>query len=135
MSHLQMKRPQMKFVALAAACFLASVISAQARAAPAGDPAAGQKVFAKCAACHSPNANENRVGPSLNGIFGRKAGSLPGFNYSPAMKSSGLTWTPAELDAYLANPRQKLPGIKMIFAGLPDAQARANLIAYLGTLK
>jgi cytochrome c len=101
----------------------------------AGDPAAGKVVFAKCAVCHSAQAGENRVGPSLHGVVGRKAGSLPDYAYSPAMKTSGLTWTPDTLDAYLTDPRKKLPGIKMIFAGLPNPQDRANLIAYLDTLK
>lgn len=101
----------------------------------AGDPAAGKTIFARCAACHSIKDGENRVGPSLFGVVGRKAGTEPGFTYSPAMKGSGLTWTPAELESYLANPRQKLPGIKMIFAGLPAQADRDNLIAYLTTLK
>ena len=116
-------------VALTSATLLATwPIGARAAAA---DPTAGKMIFAKCAACHSITPGENRLGPSLAGVVGRKAGSLPGYNYSPAMKNSGLTWNTATLDAYLANPRAKLPGIKMIFAGLPKPEDRANVIAYL----
>lgn len=107
--------------------------SAAAAAAPvsAGDAKAGKLVFAKCAVCHSIVAGENRLGPSLAGMVGRKAGTVSNYNYSPAMKTSGVIWTPPELDAYLANPRGKMPGVKMIFAGLPKPEDRANVIAYL----
>lgn len=98
---------------------------------PAGNAAAGKVVFAKCAACHTVVPGQNRLGPTLAGVIGRKAGTVAGYNYSPAMKNSGKVWTKAEIDAYLANPRGRLPGVKMIFAGLPSAQDRANLIAYL----
>ncbi|HWU01285.1 MAG TPA: cytochrome c family protein [Novosphingobium sp.] len=125
----------LKGPSLLAGLALAGALALPQQAAAAGDPAAGKVIFAKCAACHSAKAGENRVGPSLFGVVGRKAGSLPDYTYSPAMKASGLTWTTAELDAYLANPRQKLPGIKMIFAGIPAEADRVNLIAYLATLK
>jgi cytochrome c len=105
--------------------------SRSAGAAPAGDAAAGKTVFARCAICHSVVAGQNKIGPSLAGVIGRKAGSVPGFAYSPAMKGANLTWTPEELDAYLINPRAKVPGTKMIFAGLPKPADRANVIAYL----
>ena len=104
-------------------------------AAPSGDVAAGKLVFARCAMCHTVAAGENRLGPSLAGVIGRKAGSIAGYNYSAAMKNSGVTWTPENLDAYLANPRAKLPGVKMIFAGLPKAEDRSNVIAYLANPK
>lgn len=122
-------------VAIVGALAAIAVISAPVLAGDAavGTPAAGKTVFAKCAACHSVKAGENRLGPSLAGVIGRKAASVPGYNYSPAMKAAKLTWTRAELDAYLANPRVKLPGIKMIFAGLPSAQNRADVIAYLAS--
>lgn len=111
-------------VALAAAAFT------QARAA--GDAAAGEKTALICRACHQigPGA-KNAVGPVLNGVVGRKAGTYPGFDYSSANKSSGITWTPAELNKYLANPQQVVPGTKMIFPGLPNEQDRQNVIAYL----
>ncbi|MEJ0046122.1 MAG: c-type cytochrome [Rhodospirillales bacterium] len=118
---------------------LASLLAAAALAAPAwaaGDADAGKMAFnAKCALCHTTTAGTTRLGPSLFGVVGRKAGTLPGFNYSDAMKNANRTWGDATLDAYLANPQQNLPGVKMVFAGLPDATARQNVIAYLETLK
>ena len=110
---------------------LASAYSAHAAAA-AGDPAAGKAIFMRCAVCHSVKAGENRLGPSLAGVVGRKAGTVAGYSYSTAMKGSGVTWTAAELDAFLTNPRAKIPGTKMTFVGLPKPEDRANLIAYLG---
>lgn len=104
-------------------------------AAPGGDATAGKTVFAKCAACHSVKAGENKIGPSLHGVVGRKAGTEAGFSYSPAMKGSGITWTAAEIDDFLANPRTKVKGTKMFFVGLPKPEDRANLIAYLQTQK
>lgn len=100
-----------------------------------GDAANGKLVYAKCAACHSVNAGENRLGPSLHGVFGREAGKAPNYNYSPANKNSHYVWTGEHLFTYLENPRQAMPGNKMAFAGLADAQQRADLIAYLETLK
>lgn len=105
-----------------------------AAAPPAGDPVAGKTVSAKCLVCHAFEAGKNKIGPSLAGVVGRKSGSLPGFNYSPAMKASKLTWNAATLDRYLTSPRTFVPGTKMIFAGLPSAADRANLIAYLAQL-
>jgi cytochrome c len=97
-----------------------------------GDPAAGETVFRKCMACHrvGPDAR-NAAGPELNGIVGRQAGSLADFNYSPAMKDSGITWDAESLSSFLEAPRQFVQGTRMAFAGLPDAQERANVIAYL----
>ena len=112
-----------------------AALSANAYAAPLGDAAAGKTIFVRCAICHSVTPGENRLGPTLAGIVGRKAGTVAGYNYSPAMKNSGVTWTPDALDAYLANPRGKLPGVKMIFAGLPKHEDRANVIAYLANPK
>ncbi|MDQ2801722.1 MAG: c-type cytochrome, partial [Pseudomonadota bacterium] len=86
-------------------------------------------------ACHQvgPGA-KTVVGPELNGVVGRKAGSAPGFDYSPGLKNSGITWTKPELEKWLAGPQQMISGTKMIFPGLPDAQSRDNVIAYLATL-
>lgn len=96
-----------------------------------GDTARGQRIFAQCATCHSPEAGVNRVGPSLHGIIGRPAGSVPGFRYSDANRNSGITWTEQELFTYLENPRARVPGTIMAFVGLRNPQQRADVIAYL----
>jgi len=98
----------------------------------AQDAAAGEKAFLVCRACHQigPNA-KLAVGPVLNGVVGRRAGTFPGYEYSPANKDSGLTWTPEELDKYLESPQTVVPHTKMIFPGLKDAQKRKDVIAYL----
>ncbi|MFN3287100.1 MAG: c-type cytochrome [Sphingomonadaceae bacterium] len=125
---------------------LASAFALAALAAPAaaqqlkignltGDPARGQAAFAPCRACHVTQPGVNRVGPSLHGIIGRRAGTVPGFNYSAANKNSGVTWTPQVMFTYLENPRKFMPGTKMAYAGLKDPQKRADLIAWLATQK
>lgn len=93
----------------------------------------GKKQFAICSVCHSVD-HSNGVGPYLNGIVGRAAGSVDGFHYSRAMKAAG-TWSTARLDAFVAEPQHAVPGTVMPYAGMPDAKARADLIAYLATLK
>jgi cytochrome c len=105
-------------------------------AAAAGDPVAGKAVFqSTCAICHAVQAGQNKIGPSLFGIVGRKTGSVPGYNYSPANMGANLTWDEATLDKYLESPRTVIPGTKMPYAGQKDAGKRADLIAYLATLK
>lgn len=112
---------------------LALVVSVPAFAA-AQDAEEGKNVFKKCRACHAVGEKaKNRVGPLLNGVVGRKAGSVEGFNYSDAMKNSGLTWDEAALSEYLADPKGKVPGNKMVFVGLKKEEDRKNLIAYLAT--
>jgi cytochrome c2 len=102
----------------------------------AGDPAKGKATFAQCAACHKTDASPaNTIGPNLWKVVGRKAGTRPGYAYSPAMKADGRTWTEAALDLYLAAPAKAVPGNKMPFAGLKAPADRANVIAYLRTLK
>lgn len=96
-----------------------------------GNAVNGKKVFAQCMACHSQKPGENKVGPSLHNIVGRKAGQVPGFKYSTANLNSGFTWTEKQLFTYLKNPRGTIPGTKMAFAGVADAQKRADVIAYL----
>jgi cytochrome c len=96
-----------------------------------GDAARGEQRFKECAACHSVAQGSNNVGPSLAGVFGRPAGSLPDFRYSNAMRKSGITWTEQALDEFLADPQKRVPANRMPYAGLPDATARADLIAYL----
>jgi cytochrome c len=112
---------------LACAAALAFAPSAKAQ-----DAAAGEKVFAQCRACHQigPNAR-NLVGPKLNGLFGRHSGSIEGYNYSDANKNSGITWNEAVFSEYIRNPRAKIPGTKMIYAGLKDETRIKDLIAYL----
>ena len=100
-----------------------------------GDPALGKVQFNKCAACHSIKAGENKIGPSLHGVVGRPSHSIEGFSYSDAMKAYNVTWTDDELNKYLENPRGVVAGTKMIFVGLKKEDERANLIAYLDTLK
>lgn len=123
---------QKMLLSCAAAALLVFATSEAARAA---DAEAGKKAFAKCAVCHSPEAGVTRVGPSLFGVVGRKAGTLAGFNYSSAMKAYDVTWTAETLDKYLEAPMQVVKGTKMTFPGVKDATERANIIAYLETLK
>lgn len=101
-------------------------------AAWAQDAAAGEKDFVVCRACHQigPGA-KNAVGPVLNGVVGRKAGSYPGYAYSEANKGSGITWDPPTLEKYLANPQAVVPHTKMIFPGLKDPQKVKDVIAFL----
>lgn len=120
---------------LAAAAAVAAPAAAQTAAKPKGDPVKGKVDFVACKACHSPDKGVNRVGPSLWGIVGRKSGTIPAFRYSPANKKANVTWTPDVLFTYLAAPRKFMPGTYMSYAGLTDPQKRANVIAYLGTLK
>ena len=103
----------------------------------AGDAKAGQTVFkAKCAICHAVTAKAPvGIGPTMAGVMGRKAGSRPGYAFSPAMKSSGLTWTAETLKLYLANPQGTVRGNKMPYAGMPAAADRDNVAAYLATLR
>ena len=97
----------------------------------AGDAAAGRQVFRKCQACHSLEAGKNLVGPSLAGVIGRKAGTLPNFNFSPSMKQANITWDAKTLDAYLADPQKQVPGNRMPFPGLKTDHDRTDVIAYL----
>jgi nitrite reductase (NO-forming) len=98
---------------------------------PTGDAAAGRLVFRKCQACHSTEAGKNMLGPSLSGLIGRKAGTEAGYNYSPAMKSADIVWSPQTLDQYLTDPAKVVPGNKMPFPGLKTDDDRADVIAYL----
>jgi cytochrome c len=94
-----------------------------------GDPVRGEQVYRRCQGCHS--IDRNRIGPMHKGLFGRKAGTVPDFDYSEAMRSSGIVWTEVTLDQFLQGPRKMVPGTKMTFIGLPKTQDRADLIAYL----
>ena len=100
-------------------------------ATAAEDPIKGKAQFEQCVTCHSLAADDNGVGPTLHSLFGRKS-AAEDFNYSPSMRRVDITWTPELLDTYLANPQGGVfKGNRMPFAGVPDAQARADLIAYL----
>jgi len=114
----------------ATAALLATLLPAGAAYAD-GDAARGEARFQDCAACHKLETGINNVGPSLHGVFTRKAGELPDFRYSPALKRSGIVWTPETLDAFLTNPQALVPGNRMPYAGMADAGNRADLIAYL----
>jgi cytochrome c len=117
----------MKITMVALGALLA--ISTQAMAE--GDVAKGEKVFKKCAACHTLEEGKNKVGPSLYGVFGRAAGTLEDYKYSKAMIGSGIVWDDENMDAYLKKPRSFLKGTKMAFAGLKKDDQRADLIAFL----
>jgi cytochrome c len=96
-----------------------------------GDAARGEARFQDCAACHRLEAGANNVGPSLHGIFTRKAGELIDFRYSPAMRRSGIAWTPETLETFIADPQSMVPANRMPYAGMANASDRADLIAYL----
>jgi cytochrome c len=115
-----------RLLSFAALLCMGSLASAQ-------DAAAGKTAFATCSGCHSVEAR-NGVGPSLQGVVGRKAGSFPGFHYSEAMKAAAI-WDARSLDAFIANPQHAVPGNTMPFPGVSDAKVRADIVAYLGTLK
>ncbi|WP_142849884.1 superoxide dismutase family protein [Telmatospirillum sp. J64-1] len=100
-------------------------------AAQEGDPAAGETVFRRCMACHTLEEGQHRVGPSLAGVFGREAGAVEGFNYSPAMRDADIVWDEETIDAYLADPRGYIPGNRMAFAAMKNEQQRRDVIAYL----
>lgn len=98
-----------------------------------GNAANGEKLFTVCKTCHVAEKGVNRVGPSLWGVVGRKAGTVEGFKYSPANKNSGITWTEDNLFTYLAAPQKFMPGTYMAYAGMKSPQDRADVIAYLKT--
>ena len=108
------------------------VILASAGGALAQDLAAGETSFKKCLPCHAVGADaKNKVGPLLNGLEGRKSGTIEGYNYSDANKNSGITWTEAEFRDYIKDPRAKIKGTKMVFAGIKSENEVTNLWAYL----
>ena len=123
----------MKSTHAAAALFASLTFAALVSPALAdGDAAAGKNLFNQCRACHQIGADaQNSVGPVLNGIVDRKAGTYPGYNYSDANKGSGITWDEATLKEYLKNPKAKVPGTKMAFPGLSSDDDINNVVAYL----
>ena len=122
-----MRRSQLVWLLLAPLPLLAAAPAVRAQ-----DAGQGELVFKRnCAICHTVEAGKNKIGPSLAGVVGRKAGSAPGFSYTDANKNSGITWSEAELDKYLTDPKAVVPGTKMLFAGLKNPEDRKNIIAYL----
>lgn len=118
---------QPAMVAAALSILLASSAGA------AGDVTKGEKVFAKCKICHDAASTQNKIGPGLKGVFGRKAGTVAGYTYSNAMKSSGIVWNEDKLKAFVANPKTLVAGTKMTFVGLKKQDEIEDLIAYLKT--
>ena len=114
------------------AVLAAIALAASTAAASAQDVAAGEQSFKKCLPCHSVGAGaKNKVGPELNGLDGRKAGITEGFNYTEANKNSGITWNESVFKEYIKDPRAKIPGTKMVFAGIKNEEEVNNLWAYL----
>jgi cytochrome c len=111
---------------------IGAVLAASSGGALAADVAAGEQSFKKCLVCHSIGADaKNKVGPAQNGLDGRKAGTVEGFNYSDANKNSGITWNEQTFKQYIKAPQAMIPGTKMTFAGITDPQEGDNLWAYL----
>ena len=119
----------MKKLGIAAATFIALAFASGTAAA--ADAKKGKKVFNKCKACHAMKAGKNKLGPSLHGIIGRKAASVPKFRYSKAMKVSGLTWDEETLRKFLEKPKKLIKGTRMSFAGIKKQKQMDNLIAYI----
>jgi cytochrome c len=108
------------------------IVVASSAGALAQDVAAGETSFKKCLPCHRIGEGaKNLVGPELNGLEGRKSGSVEGYSYTEANKNSGITWDEAQFKEYITNPRTKIPGTKMVFAGISSDSERNNLWAYL----
>jgi cytochrome c len=113
-----------------------TVLLGATSALAAGNPANGKSVFVRCAVCHKvASGGGNGIGPNLFGVAGRTAGSVAGFNYSPAMKAAGFAWTNDKLKAYVTNPQAVVPGDRMAFAGISNPTQADDLVAYLDTLK
>jgi cytochrome c len=125
-----MRNTLVAFVALAATALFSLPAFAQ------GNAEAGKKIFDQtCSLCHSAQKGVNKIGPSLYAVYGTKAGEVPGYEFSDALKKSNITWNDQNLDKWLTDPRAMVPGTKMIFPGLPSAKDRQDVIAYLKTLK
>ena len=123
----------LRFVKSMAVVAMAGLLASQAQAA---DAKKGAAVFQRCAICHSNTKGAGaKIGPNLFGVVGRKAGTMPDFPYSAAMKGAGFVWTPEKLQAYIQHPQQVVPGNRMAFAGVSSKADDADLVAYLASLK
>ena len=109
----------------------AATLAAAGMARADGDAARGEKKFEECHSCHSLDRDAESVGPSLFGMFGRKAGEGADFRYSPAMKRSGIVWAPQTIDTFITDPQAMVAANRMPYAGMPDAADRADLMAFL----
>jgi cytochrome c len=118
-----------RYAKIGALALAACLTLGAANASAESDSLKGEQIYHRCQGCHS--IDRNRVGPMHKGLFGRPAGSVPGFSYSDAMKNSGIVWSEETLNQFLQGPRKMVPGTKMTYAGVADPQDRADLIAYL----
>jgi cytochrome c len=131
----QMNRREHLALIAGIAAATAVVLVGSSTSFAAGDPAAGQQVFAtRCGVCHATEVGVKKFGPSLAGVVGRKSGTEAGYDYSPALKAAAITWDETALDRFIENPVADVPGTKMPVS-LADNDARQNVIAYLKTLK
>ena len=121
----------MKLYGILGGAMILLALAQVAQAQGVGDAQRGAQVFAQCKICHSLEAGKNMVGPSLHGLIGRQAGSVPGYAYSPAMKNANVTWNNDTLSKYLTDPKAFIPGDKMVFAGVKDPSKLGDLLAYL----
>jgi cytochrome c len=130
MEHSRNRRDELLCMALGLLMAVAGLPAQPARAQAMlhGDPAHGKVLYQACMGCHS--LDDNDVGPKHRGVVGRHSAAVPDYNYSPALKASGLVWTPANLDRWLTNPQKLAPGAKMFFS-VASGQNRADIIAYL----
>ncbi|MEZ5655703.1 MAG: cytochrome c family protein [Sphingobium sp.] len=119
-----------KFSLLSIGCAILSAF-ATTPAFAGGDAAKGQAVFARCASCHNVTSGAKKLGPDLGQLWGQKAGTKANFSFSPALKNYGKVWNEKTLDVFLAAPMKEVPGTRMAFVGVSNANDRANLIAYL----
>lgn len=130
MKPLRFSRAPALWVLLAMAAGLSGAVHADGPTS--GDPERGRTLYGGCQGCHS--LDDNDIGPKHRGVLGRTAGSVPGYAYSPALKASGIVWDAANLDRWLTNPQTLVPGARMFYS-TPDAQVRADIIAYLASQK
>ena len=121
----------MKLSGILSGAVVLLLLALVAQAQGVSDAQRGTQVFAQCKVCHSLEAGKNMVGPSLHGLIGRRAGSVPGYAYSPAMKNANVTWNDDTLSKYLSDPKAFIPGDRMPFAGIKDPSKLGDLLAYL----